>query len=38
MYASTWICTKVCADPTAPAANDEGSASGHSEVVESLEL
>ncbi|KAI1787532.1 hypothetical protein LXA43DRAFT_896047 [Ganoderma leucocontextum] len=38
MYASTWICTKVSADPTAPVANDEGLESGHSEVVESLEL
>ncbi len=38
MYASTWICTKVSADPTPPVVNEEGLESGHSEVVESLEL
>ncbi|EJF59822.1 hypothetical protein DICSQDRAFT_171781 [Dichomitus squalens LYAD-421 SS1] len=38
MYASTWICTKVSADPTAPTEAVNGSESGQSEVREALEL
>ncbi len=38
MYASTWICTKDSADPTAIVDESEDSDAGIAEVVEEFEL
>ena len=38
MYASTWMCTKIGPDPTAPVESVGSSESGHCEVLEALEL